>query len=194
MKVTHSICLAPGRRSRARGFTLIELLVTLTVLAILLGIGVPSFNHTISATRLSNNANELVGGLNLARSEAVRRGQNVTFHSADASANFHTGWEVMTDSDGDGLAPGTVTTADGTVVRVQQAVSGSTTVKRVDSSNAVLTSSDKGYVVFNARGGNPAGAAYFLVCDSGNTSLKGRRIQVSAVGRVSVDNSSASCT
>jgi type IV fimbrial biogenesis protein FimT len=60
------------------GFTLIELLVTMTIAAILLAIAVPSFNSSIASARASDGANSLLGALELARSEAVRRGVTVS--------------------------------------------------------------------------------------------------------------------
>lgn len=60
------------------GFSLIELMVTVAVLAIILAIGAPSFLSVFNGNRLSTQANLLVGGLQAARSEAVRRNARVT--------------------------------------------------------------------------------------------------------------------
>lgn len=68
----------------SRGFTLIELMITVAILAILLGIGVPSFVDFIRNNRASTQANELATALNLARSEAVKRGLPVTLRSPAA--------------------------------------------------------------------------------------------------------------
>lgn len=57
-----------------RGFTLIELMVTITVLAVLLGIGIPSFRSMIENNRIAAASNDLVSALQLARSEAIKRG------------------------------------------------------------------------------------------------------------------------
>lgn len=62
----------------ARGFTLIELLVVMTISAILLAIAVPTFQSSIASMRATEAANSLVASLELARSEAMRRGLNVT--------------------------------------------------------------------------------------------------------------------
>lgn len=57
----------------ASGFTLIELLVTLAVAAILVVAAVPSFKNLTLSNQLTTAANELVGSINTARMEAVRR-------------------------------------------------------------------------------------------------------------------------
>ena len=61
------------------GFTLMELMVTIAIAAILVGIAIPSFTSIIVSNRLTTSANELVTALNLARSEAVKRGMRITF-------------------------------------------------------------------------------------------------------------------
>ena len=69
---------------RNAGFTLIELLVTLTVAAILLAVAVPSFRNMMLSSRLSTSANAVANALSLARSEAVKRNQEVNFSNAAA--------------------------------------------------------------------------------------------------------------
>ncbi|CUA95100.1 GspH/FimT family pseudopilin [Thiomonas bhubaneswarensis] len=79
---------------RTAGFTLIELLVTMTVAAILLVVAVPSFQNMMLSSRLDTSANAVANALTLARSEAVKRNQEVNFNSdaaienADNSATF----------------------------------------------------------------------------------------------------------
>jgi len=75
------------------GFTLIELMITLVVLAILLAVGVPSFNNLIENNRVTAQANSLLGAVNLARSEAVKRGVPVSVRSEDGG--FEEGWCVI---------------------------------------------------------------------------------------------------
>jgi type IV fimbrial biogenesis protein FimT len=58
---------------RSRGFTVMELLVTLTVAAVLLGLGVPAFRDFMRNNRLTGAANELLITVVAARNEAVRR-------------------------------------------------------------------------------------------------------------------------
>ena len=57
---------------KSSGFTLVELMITLAIAGILVAVGIPSFNSTISDSRLTSYANEFVTALNLARSEAIK--------------------------------------------------------------------------------------------------------------------------
>lgn len=62
-----------------KGFTLLELLVTISIAGVLLGIALPAFNESIARSRITSNANQIVGALNFARAEAVDRAAQVTF-------------------------------------------------------------------------------------------------------------------
>jgi type IV fimbrial biogenesis protein FimT len=55
------------------GFTLIELMVAITVGGILLSLAVPAFSGFLHEDRNIGQVNSLVGSLNYARSEAVKR-------------------------------------------------------------------------------------------------------------------------
>lgn len=79
------------------GFTLIELMVTIAIAAILLAVAIPNFIPTITSNRLTTHANELVTALNLARSEAIKRGQEVVVRKM--GANWEDGWQVFVDID-----------------------------------------------------------------------------------------------
>lgn len=88
----------------SRGFTLVELMVTLAVLAIVLAIAAPSFTTLIQSNRTQTISNDLVGALQYARSEAVKRGVRVDIcrRMDDACANasdWGNGWLVK-DSGG----------------------------------------------------------------------------------------------
>ena len=181
---------------REHGFTLIELMVTLVVAGILLALGIPSLTRLISNNRIAQQTNEFVNALNLARSEAVKRSQGVAIRSTSAGLGieFATGWQVFNDPNADGAL---ASAAD--VIRESGGLSGKTTLRRVTCVGSVCTDADasmtdRQYIVFTARGGNGAGtAAWFRACDAGNTSLPGRIVQVSSVGRVSLSSSTATC-
>lgn len=75
-----------------RGFTLIELMVSLSILAILVMIGLPSFNDLVLSTRVKNAASDIYASLILARSESIKRGSNVTVTPVGGS--WVNGWQV----------------------------------------------------------------------------------------------------
>jgi len=95
----HKMCI-----STQRGFTLIELLITLIIAGILLTIAVPSYQDFVRKNQTITNANNLVTALNLARSEAIKRGVQVTLRRKGSnSQTWEDGWDVYTDIDADGV-------------------------------------------------------------------------------------------
>lgn len=96
--------------TKAMGFTLVELMATIAIAAVVMGLAVPSFNTAIKNNRLTTQVNDFVTSLNIARSEAVKRGQQVTLcKSSDgntcvadgAASNWAQGWIVFVDQDND---------------------------------------------------------------------------------------------
>ena len=182
----------------SRGFTLIELMVTLSVLAIVLSLAAPSFASLLASNRMSTQTNEFMVALNLARSEAVRRAQPVTLLATNAN-NYSKGWTVFPDLNGDGAATSATDAADGLPIRQSSAFGGTVAVKRQTCTGSPCTYSDstdadRMYVVFTGRGAISATVpAYFKVCDPGNTSVKGRLVQVGVVGKISLLSTSVTC-
>ncbi len=88
------------RDTYALGFTLIELLITLGVIAIIMGIAVPSFQSIITNNRLTTQANSMVGALTIARSEAAKRNKVVTVRKN--AGGWALGWHVFVDNNRDG--------------------------------------------------------------------------------------------
>lgn len=91
-------------RPRQAGLTMIELLITLAVLAVVLAIGIPSFEGLLASTRVTNATNELLSAFAQTRSEAIRRGQRVTMCiSANGiqctnAGNWEQGWIIFSDA------------------------------------------------------------------------------------------------
>lgn len=93
------MCSNPKRDS---GFTLLELMVAIAIAGVLMAIAIPSFREMIRNNRLTTYANEFVTSLNIARSEAVKRGVPVTVRKiAAAGTSTHwgtSGWNVFVDN------------------------------------------------------------------------------------------------
>jgi len=161
------------------GFTLIELMVTIAVMAVVLTLGVPSFQQTIRNNRLAAQTNNLIAALNLARSEAVKRGMRVTVRKT--STNWENGWQVFTDTDNP-VGSGNYGTQEGTdeTLRVYDALPGGYTLR----GNNNFTN----YISFLSSGqSNNMGS--FAVCDnSDGTGIPktgtSRLIIVNSTGRV----------
>ena len=76
-----------GGQIKNKGLTMLELMITLAVATILIASAAPSFRESIQNTRLVTQVNELQTALSLARSEAVKRNENVTVcASSDGSS------------------------------------------------------------------------------------------------------------
>lgn len=71
--------------SRQEGVSLIELVIGLAIMAILLSAGLPAFSLWIQNTQNRTAAESIQNGLQLARTEAVRRNTSVRFDLTSAA-------------------------------------------------------------------------------------------------------------
>lgn len=177
---------------RARGFTLIELMITLAIAAILATLGAPSFSEFIISNRITAQTNDLINGLNLARSEAVRRGQPVCIKSNSATANDWTeGWQIYSDPNANRTSGGTVCSTTGaTIIQSHDQLTGDATL----TSSANFSS----YIRFNALGvatnSSDVGiSGSFSLCRKDSNSAKSKLINISTTGLIRLSSSSPSC-
>jgi type IV fimbrial biogenesis protein FimT len=90
------------------GFSLVELMIALAIFALTLRFAVPAYGDWIAARKLANHAEYLAQTLNLARSEAVKRGMRVNVcksrdgKQCDPHANWESGWVMFADESRDG--------------------------------------------------------------------------------------------
>jgi type IV fimbrial biogenesis protein FimT len=111
---------------RHTGFSITELMVVVAIIAILLGIGVPSYRYITNSYRMSAEVNGLLGDLQYARAEAIRQGQTVSAcvsnnrTACTGGVNWANGWIVFSDPNNNQTA------AAGSVLRVQGAFTGAT--------------------------------------------------------------------
>ena len=88
------------------GFTIIELMITVAVLGIVATVAVPNFRDFIINNQRVSLSNKMVADLHLARSEAVKRSENVVTCGSEDGATcsgtnigWKKGWIVFVDLD-----------------------------------------------------------------------------------------------
>lgn len=91
MSFEHRRASISGRR--ASGFTLMELLITIALVAILVALALPNFREFMIRMNVSEATNGLVHALNIARSEAVKRGRPVIVEPIEVG-DWSKGWVV----------------------------------------------------------------------------------------------------
>lgn len=170
----------------ASGFTLIELMITVAIIAIVLTIAVPSFQQVIMNNRMATQANDLLGSMNLARSEAVKRGQRVALcKTADpfaatpactTSGAWGQGWLIFVDSDNDALSAGEV------LLKVHESISPSTLSGDTNVANYLSYAAD-GTTRLAASNAFQSGT---LTLCPGTSGMTGRSIVVNAAGRARI--------
>ena len=84
------------------GFTLIELIITLAIISILFHLTAPSFQDFGANSRMTTQINTMVASFNYARSEAVKRNQNIVIcpnneGSCARQPHWHNGWLMFVD-------------------------------------------------------------------------------------------------
>ena len=93
---------AQPRRAQA-GYSIFDLMVTSAVAGVL-GFGAVGMNGVIQDTRMTAQINQLMGHLNLARSEAIKRGITVTLCKSEngsgcaTGSEWHKGWIIFVDN------------------------------------------------------------------------------------------------
>ncbi len=156
------------------GFTMIELMVAIVIVAILISLSVPSIRAISANNQIAVANNSIITGFNLARSEAVSRGNAVSIcpsqnGTACANGKWDTGWIVFDNADGNGNMVETE------VIRAS--------VRSSDIARSGLA----GNVVFNPDGTTTLGASNSItVCYVDSTvSNRCRVISISQFGLIS---------
>jgi type IV fimbrial biogenesis protein FimT len=174
------------------GVTLVELLVTIAVLAVLASVAVPSLTTVLQNNAITANANALVTGFAVARSEALKREIPVTICRTDApnaatpdcgaGDGWQEGWVVFADADGDGVFDG------GEVALIRETGMSSSSIRIVvDSGDAPLDESltylPTGFADFPT---SVEGGRNLLFCDARESDAAARVINVSQTGRTRI--------
>lgn len=177
---------------------MVELLTVMVIVAILMAVGIPSFRYVTTDNRMSTEANELLGDLQYARSEAVREGQTVTVCVAQSTSptspscaaagttNWEKGWIVFGDANGNQA----IDSGTDSVLRIQNAFAGGDTFAADNNINAI-SFSRSGFV--NRLG---APKATVTLKDSTSNSAYTRCLYLQQSGMLSVQTHSqtSSCS
>jgi len=137
-------CLENLPRSRKfrefGGFSLIELMVTIAIAAILLAVAVPQLVRQIEQSQFTNTSNELLGAVNFARAEALRRVRPVTI-APITGVSWNTGWQMFLDVNRNG------------------AIDGAAVLKRGDAITAAQLTGTADFITFDSNGRRWSNAA-----------------------------------
>jgi len=159
------------------GFTLLELVITVALAAIVMAIAVPSMRTFTQNDRLVTNINILIGHMAYARSEAVKRSQQVSVcasnDAATCSGTWSDGWIVYIDANADNSF-----TAGEEVIRSQQTLEGGNTLTATTIGTQV-TYDNRGFVT-------AASVGSLQLCDS-RTGNYGKTVRITTTGRVRLE-------
>lgn len=150
----------------SRGFTLVELMIGLAVLAVVAAFAVPSFSSLLDRNRLTSTTNHLLGFLNGARVEAIKRNAIVRIDPITTGA-WGSGIVAWVDENGDGNR------SDAETFQELEAL----------SSDLSLTLSGGTDVGFRPSGISRTGGTLTLSLCSG-AGKPGRSIEIQAGGRM----------
>jgi type IV fimbrial biogenesis protein FimT len=177
----------------SRGFTMVELMVTISISAILVTFGVPMMSNLVEGNTISGHVNNFVGTVNLARSEAIKRGIPIVICRSDnpdvdaptcaaSGTGWESGWIAFADRNANGQLDA-ATTGD-VLLRVQGAMT--------DTSGITQTTFSK--LIFRPTGLMSAGASTFTFNSRSQNSARVRRVCTTLSGRTRIiDNPTDTC-
>jgi len=175
------------------GFTLIELLVTMAIVGVVASIGLPSFNQAIRSSRMTTNAHTFLAVINFARSEAIKRGVQVTIRrKGTTSAQWEEGWEVFVDLDGnesfnDNSNSTLCEAAEDCLLKTYSGLSTGYTLRTGNSDY-------KDFIAYRPTGLSTSVVGdTFRICDSSVDTSSSRAITINPIGRARVSVGTTVC-
>lgn len=163
-------------RQVERGFTIVELLITVTILGILLATGIPSMATWMANSRIRAAADSVANGMQLARSEAIRRNANIEFLLTDTQGS----WRISSGSGCTFTSP--------TVIQTAPSANPTVVVNSFSDATATTATTARA-VIFGSSGWQACtGTTQFVSLRIDSTTLSSTdsrdlRIVVPAVGR-----------
>lgn len=180
--------MKPSWPGLAQGITLLELLITLSIIAILLTIGVPSMSSFVNNIRLLTQTNLLVADILQARNEAASRGRRTTMCAsanvdsaaeptcATSTPSWTTGRIVFVDMNGNGQRNVTAdATTNDVLLKKSSALEAGATLAASDFA-------DTTHISFSPFGGLvPTMSGGFTLCSPALSG--GYRVAIAATGQ-----------
>jgi len=82
---------------KSAGFTLIELMITVAIFAILIGIGVPSYQNMVQQSRIDDATTQINSSLSYAKNTAIAHNRTLYMIAADNTLTLATGFFGLVD-------------------------------------------------------------------------------------------------
>jgi type IV fimbrial biogenesis protein FimT len=180
---------AARTRAGSGGLTLVEVLIGVALGALLLAVAMPGYREWITRYELASHAEQLAASLELARSEAIKRGLRVNLCPAPdgahcaAGAAWDAGWLVYVDADPDGR-----NADDEPVLRVEHPTAAAIRIRANRPVDAYVSFTGLG-VARLLGGGLQMGT--FTLCRQG---MPAHKVVLANSGRVRTEESSDVCT
>jgi type IV fimbrial biogenesis protein FimT len=181
----------------SRGFTIVELLVGITLVGILLGLGAPSMATYLQNSKLASAAASYFNGVQLARTEAIRRNVRTEFVLTDTpvSASDPANSAALLSSGKNWI----VRAASGASFTLVEAKAGAEGDGGATSA-AIQVAGSAATIPFNGFGATANGAGYTInisnpaagTCVQLGGTIRCRRITVSPGGQVAACDPAAS--
>ena len=168
-----------------RGFTLVEMLIVISIATILAFMAMPSMSESIQNSKVKELSSEFTAALYLTRSEAIKRGIQVTISPQQSSgSSWQTGWNIFEDSDRNGMQG-----ADEELIQTHSMPDNGLTLVSEDSTFA-------SWLAFLPSGGAKGSAGInggFRICRADQDATKSRSITVQGPGNIIVEAGTPSC-
>lgn len=159
-------------KHRESGMTLIEIMITLVLIAISAGLAIPNYQAMVERNRAKTQVNTFLLAINLARSEALKIGSDVSIQAADgtdAADEFGPGWCVVAGNPGNCNDP---------VVRRFAALTDQTILDSRENATSIQ---------FDSLGSLSGGVVQKI--DLCNSQIAERRIYINLIGRAKIHRS-----
>ena len=180
-------------KRQSSGFTIVEMLVTMTIIAILLVVGIPSYRYVTNSNRMAAEMNSLLGDLMYARAEAIKEGQPVAVCvssnglTCSGNTTWQNGWIVFPDPNGQGAND-----VPASILHVQQTFTSTDTFTSPTNPISAVIFNREGF----AQGDGAAGfaATQYDLQDATKNTAWTRCMQISPQGLILSESAKAPIT